>query len=67
MAFSTTDLNNIKSAIASGELTVRFADGRETTYRSMSDLLQAKKTIEGELYSDSTSAVRQVRLYSRKF
>lgn len=67
MAFTSTDLDNIKAAIASSELTVRFADGREVTYRSMSDLERAKATIERELYASSTSAVRQVRLYSRKF
>lgn len=48
MAFSTTDLDAINSAIASGELTVKI-DGREITYRSMADLLKAKSTISSEL------------------
>lgn len=48
MAFTQSDLDNVNSAIASGELTVSHS-GRTVTYRSMTDLLAAKKTIEGEL------------------
>jgi hypothetical protein len=48
MAFTTTDLDAINAAIASGELTVRH-NGREVTYRSLDDLMKAKRTIESEL------------------
>ena len=48
MPFTQTDLDNVKAAIASGELTVEH-NGRKVTYRSLDDLLKAKKTIEGEL------------------
>ena len=44
MAFTPQDLAAIDSAIASGELTIR-ANGREVTYRSLSDLLQARTLI----------------------
>lgn len=68
MAFTSTDLDSIKTAIASGELSVRFADGREVTYRSMADLRSAKAMIEAELGVDggATKRIRQVRLYSSK-
>lgn len=53
MAFTSSDLDSINSAIGSGELTVTVA-GRTVTYRSMSDLLKAKATIEGELAAQRT-------------
>lgn len=48
MALDSTALAAINEAIASGELTVRH-NGREVTYRSMDDLLKAKRTIEAEI------------------
>ena len=45
MAFSQTDLDAIQTAIASGVLRVRYADGREVTYQSLDDLLKAEKRI----------------------
>ncbi len=44
MAFTQDDLDALDESIASGELTVRV-NGREVTYRSMKDLLQAKRHI----------------------
>ena len=44
MAFTPQDLAALDAAIASGELTIR-ANGREVTYRSLSDLLQARTLI----------------------
>lgn len=48
MTFTTSDLANVKAAIASGELRVTV-NGRTVEYRSMADLLKAKATIETEL------------------
>ncbi|MGF6347914.1 phage head-tail joining protein [Variovorax sp. W2I14] len=48
MAYTTDDLDAIKRAISSGELTVSH-NGRTVTYRSINDLLKAKADIEGEL------------------
>jgi hypothetical protein len=48
MAYTSTDLDAINAAIASGELTVKH-NGREVTYRSIDDLLKAKQTIDAEL------------------
>ncbi|MDE1465306.1 phage head-tail joining protein [Spartinivicinus poritis] len=44
MSFTTNDLHNINSAIASGELKVKI-NGREIEYRSINELLKARKTI----------------------
>jgi hypothetical protein len=48
VAFTQTDLDAIDAAIASGELTVSH-NGRTVTYRSMDDLLKARKRIEDVL------------------
>lgn len=50
MAYTTTDLDAIKAAIASGELSVSH-NGRTVTYRSIAELLKAKADIEAELAS----------------
>ncbi|MCF2827080.1 MULTISPECIES: phage head-tail joining protein [unclassified Pseudoalteromonas] len=44
MAFTQDDLDALDEAIASGELTVKI-NGREVTYRSMTELLHAKRYI----------------------
>ena len=48
MAYTTTHLSAIEAAIATGELTVTV-DGRSVTYRSVGDLLKAKRDIEASL------------------
>lgn len=49
MAFTSDDLAAVKAAIASGELMVRTADGKQVQLRSMAELLQAKAAIEAEV------------------
>lgn len=44
MAFSTADLAAVEAAIASGELTVQFAD-RKVQYRDMDELMKARAMI----------------------
>lgn len=55
MAYTTTQLAAIEAAIATGELTVKI-DGREVTYRSISDLLKAKREIEAGLVAAGSTA-----------
>lgn len=55
MAFTQTDLDRINRAIASGRLTVRDSDGRLVTYRSMSELRQARDEIQRDLEGSSGS------------
>ena len=49
MAFTTQDLAAIDAAIASGELTIRAADGKMVTLRTMSELLQARAAIRADI------------------
>lgn len=44
MAFTVEDVESLNAAIASGELSVMI-DGRQVTYRSVSELLKAKNHI----------------------
>jgi hypothetical protein len=62
MAFTTTDLAAIDAAIASGELTVRTADGKQVTLRSMGELLQARAVIAEGV---AAAAQSTPRLYPR--
>lgn len=55
MAFTQTDLDNINNAIASGELTVEV-NGKRVTYRSMDDLMKARKMIKDDMASAAAPA-----------
>lgn len=65
MAFSTTDLTNIESAIASGELTVEIA-GRRVTYRSIDDLIKARATILQSLAASGAVTARPRNSYASR-
>lgn len=58
MAFTSADLEAIDRAIASGELTIRSADGKMVTMRSMDELLAAKATISGSLTNAASATPR---------
>jgi hypothetical protein len=55
MAFSQADLTNIDAAIATGELSVEV-NGRKVVYRSMDDLLKARRTITAVLAETAASS-----------
>lgn len=48
MAFTPAQLDAVESAIASGELLVEY-EGKKVQYRSMSDLIDARNLMRGEL------------------
>ena len=48
MAFTKTDLDNVNSAIATGELKVE-TNGRVVIYRSIDDLIKARTIIASDL------------------
>jgi len=48
MAFTTNDITALKAAIATGALKVRFADGREVTYRSLSEMREILRLMTAE-------------------
>jgi hypothetical protein len=49
MSFTTTDLDQLRAAYASGVLRVRFGD-QEVTYKSEEDMRRTIERIERELY-----------------
>lgn len=53
MAFTSTDLDAIEAAIASGQLRVDYQD-RSVTYRSVGELLRARDLIKKTLVAAST-------------
>jgi DNA-binding FadR family transcriptional regulator len=55
MPWTQQQLDAIETAIASGELTVRFGD-RTVTYRSMAELLQARAVIREALAAEAGAA-----------
>jgi len=57
MAFTQADLDNVNSAIASGELSVEVS-GKRVTYRSLAELLQARSLIAGEVAAAVTGTSR---------
>ena len=59
MAFTQQDLAAIDAAIASGELTIRGADGRMVTLRTMDELLKARDAIRTEMASTSVASARR--------
>jgi hypothetical protein len=63
MSWTTTDLTAIETAIASGELRVKFSD-REVQYRSIDELLKARDVIKGVLSPSSTSGATSCTLAS---
>lgn len=63
MAFTAADLSTIETAIATGAMRVKFADGREVTYQSGADLLAARALILGDINaSAATPPSRMVRV-----
>lgn len=64
MAYTQDDLATVKAAIASGAERIRFADGREVTYRNVAELMRAKASIEAELAALSRQTPPATRLVS---
>ena len=65
MAYTTTQLSALESALASGALRVSY-EGRSVEYRSIDDLKKAIAEVKSGINSGSTTRVRQIRMYSDK-
>jgi hypothetical protein len=61
MAYTQADLDHLNAAIAGSELSVQFADGRRVQYRSIAELLQARRTVQAEI--DRTAGDRPPRAF----
>lgn len=65
MSWSASDLTTIETAIASGTARVKFADGREVEYRSISDLLNARDAIKNSLSAQSGGVMATYAKFNR--
>lgn len=54
MAWTQTDIDNLKKAIAEGVLEVRFADGRQVRYRSLKDMRDTLDMMADEVSPSTT-------------
>ena len=55
MAFTQTDLDAIRAAKATGALEVRYSDGRQVRYRSLTEMDRIIQDIERSLAQASTT------------
>lgn len=65
MAYTAEHLSAIEAAIATGELTVSV-DGMSTTYRSIGDLLRAKREIESGLVATGAVSRPVTQSYAQR-
>lgn len=66
MAYTQTDLDNIKAAIATGEQTVEV-DGMRVTYRDIDALIAARKEIEAALNLSASTPRMYPRYQAARF
>lgn len=53
VALTQTDLDRLEAALATGELTVDYGEGRRVTYRSIAELRQAIDYTKAQLQAAS--------------
>ena len=62
MAYTLTQLQELRNAIAEGVLSVRFSDGRQLTYRSLDEMRRIEAVMAAELESGSKPRLRRTYL-----
>ena len=66
MAWTQTDIDRLKSAIATGALRVRYID-RDVTYRSLDEMRETLRMINAEVNAvPGRTATRQIRFQTDK-
>lgn len=66
MTYTTTQRDALRTAIASGVLSLSY-DGKTVTYRSLADLKAALAEVEQGLARDSGKPMtRQIKVYAEK-
>lgn len=64
MAVSQADIDALTSAIANGERSVRFADGRSVEYHTPADLIRARDyLVEIKARETGSARSRAIKLY----
>jgi hypothetical protein len=66
MAWTQTDVDALKDAIASGTKDVQYSDGSRIVYRSLAEMRETLSMMEAEVAGSSTARVRTVRFNSGK-
>lgn len=61
MAWQQSDLDALDTAIASNVLSVRYADGRQTTYQNATDMLAVRTAMKNELAATAGRATPPLR------
>lgn len=64
MAWTIEQYNALTEAIATGSLTVKYAD-KEVTYRSLNDMLRILGLMKTELFPSTTNTRRKLASYSK--
>ena len=57
MAFTQSDLDAIKAAIASGAMEVGYADGSRVKYRSFDEMLRTRDMIAAEVSPPASTGI----------
>jgi len=65
MAYTETQAQALREALASGVLTVEY-DGKRVTYRSVAEIKEALAQVETALARDAGKRVRQIRVVTNK-
>lgn len=63
MGYTETQLQSLQNALASGQLRVRFSDGREIEYRSVKELQTAITEITSALSIESGATTVRKRIH----
>ena len=58
MGFTVDDVTRLKEAIGTGLLQVRYADGRQVTYRSLAEMRQILTMMQGDIAGAAGQAGR---------
>jgi hypothetical protein len=65
LSYSQTDLATLRSALASGVRSVRFEDGRQVEYQSVSDLIRTIGVVERALVPVASRVSHVNPIYSK--
>lgn len=59
MAYTSTQLADLRAAIAEGILSVRFSDGRQLTYRSLDEMRRIEAVMVAKLEPATNVRIRR--------
>lgn len=66
MAYTQTDVDALKTAIASGAVDVTYSDGSRVTYRSLDEMRSILGEMEAEVAGSTVKRAKTVRVNTCK-